>query len=141
MKNRIATLFFIFLFFNSNIISQDIIKLHGSPIGSPNVDYGTGQPSSTVNTVSDVFDGNFNTYYASYERSYTWVGLDLGKKNIITKIGFSPRKNWSQRLELGVFEGANNSDFGDAVPIDIITQQNIEENKLTYVDINCSSGF
>lgn len=55
--------------------------LTGRIIGSTySVDYTTGNPSTTVNTKESVFDDNLNTFFASYDRSYTWVGLDLGRK-------------------------------------------------------------
>ena len=62
--------------------------LNGTPIGSsPSVDYSNSSASTTVNLPADAFDGNLNTYYASYGRSYTWVGLDLGQAHIITRVG------------------------------------------------------
>ena len=55
-----------------------------------------GSQSETVNTVANnAFDGNFNTFFASYERSYTWVGLDLGEKYVITKIAYCPREDYN----------------------------------------------
>ena len=58
-------------------------KLSGTIIGSIySVDYNNGNAqSTTVNTKNNVFDGNFDTYFASYDRSRTWVGLDLGKQD------------------------------------------------------------
>ena len=109
-------------------------------IGSQSVDYGNNQPSETVNTAANAFDGNLNTYFASYARSYTWVGLDLGAKHIITKIAYCPRKDHKQRLLLGVFEGANKSDFSDAIPLNMITETP-DENKMTEISVDCSRGF
>ena len=92
--------------------------LTGRIIGSTySVDYTTGNPSTTVNTKESVFDDNLNTFFASYDRSYTWVGLDLGEKHVITKIAYAPRNGSAARMQLGVFEGANSPDFTDAVPI------------------------
>ena len=96
--------------------------------------------STTVNTIANVFDGNLNTYFASYERSGTWVGLDLGEKHVITKVAYCPRQTLPQRLLLGVIEGANNPDFGDAVPLCLITETP-RENTMTEKNINCSRGF
>ena len=80
--------------------SENIEKLlTGRVIGTlQSVDYSTGQKSTTVNSRDNVFDNNFDTYFASYERSGTWVGLDLGKKHVITKIGYSPRIEQSNRV-------------------------------------------
>jgi hypothetical protein len=108
------------------------------------VDYSTNTASTTVNTIANAFDGNLNTYFASYERSGTWVGLDLGERHIITKIAYAPRyqdyAEGPKRLVLGIFEGANNPDFSDAVPLLMITEAP-QGNVLTERTVNCSKGF
>ena len=48
------------------------------------------------------------------------MGLDLGEKHVITKVGWSPRVDHQQRVELALFEGANEPDFSDALPIYIV---------------------
>ena len=116
-------------------------KLSGTVIGSRySVDYTSGSQSTTVNVKNNVFDGNFDTYFASYDRSGTWVGLDLGSKHVITKIGYSPRIGQSHRVELAMIEGANNPDFSDALPIHMI-KQSAPERQMTYEQTNCSRGF
>lgn len=116
-------------------------KLSGTIIGTAySVDYSSGQKSTTVNTRHNVFDGDFETYFASYERSGTWVGLDLGSKHIITKIGYSPRITQPHRVELALIEGANKPDFSDALPIYMI-RQGAPERKMTYSETSCSRGF
>ena len=114
--------------------------LSGTPIGSPSVDYSTGSISETVNTPANAFDNNSGTFYASYDRSYTWVGLDLGQKHVISKIYFRPRQGHGARLELGVFEGANLPDFTDAVPLYVIPKE-VPDNRLSYCSVKCSRGF
>lgn len=49
------------------------VKLDGTIIGTQySVDYNNGDiQSTTVNTKNNVFDGNFDTFFASYERSRT----------------------------------------------------------------------
>ena len=122
--------------------SENIEKLlTGRVIGTlQSVDYSTGQKSTTVNSRDNVFDNNFDTYFASYERSGTWVGLDLGKKHVITKIGYSPRIEQSNRVVLAILEGANNPNFSDALPIYIITKA-AKEREMTFAEVNCSRGF
>ena len=116
--------------------------LTGTPIGSPAVDYNTGHVSTTENQPSDAFDGDKNTFYASFERSYTWVGLDLGKQYVITRAGWSPRNDGvgPERVVLGMIEGANRSDFLDAVPLYIIDKQGVI-GEMHYADIEVSKGF
>ena len=104
-------------------------------IGSTStIDYNTNESRSNV------FDGNFSTYFSSYNLSFAWVGLDLGTQHIITKIAYSPRQCCPDRLLLGIFEGANNPDFRDAVPLLMITEIP-KVNVLTEKSVNCTKGF
>ena len=135
------------LFFIFNVHGQVSVKL--SPDGNLikiigtrySVDYNNhNNQTESANTKANVFDGNLNTFFASYDRSYTWVGLDLGEKHIITKIAYCPRRDHDHRLELGVFEGANNPDFGDAIPLFLISDIP-EGRKMTEQTIENSRGF
>lgn len=117
-------------------------RLTGTVIGTTySVDYNNGNAkSTTVNTKNNVFDGRYETFFASYDRSRTWVGLDLGEKHIITKVGWSPRIDQQQRVELALFEGANEPDFSDALPIWIVKAPGVNRT-MHYADITCSRGF
>lgn len=117
-------------------------SLDGKIIGSQwSVDYDNNNAKSErVNTKGNVFDGDFNTYFASYDRSGTWVGLDLGEKHVINKIGYSPRISQKGRVRLAIIEGANEADFSDAIPIYMIKEPGVE-NQMTYAEIHCSRGF
>ena len=141
IKFRLLFLLSIFLC-TISINAQNSEKLPATTIigTARSFDYSNNGSSTTVNTISDAFDGKLDTYFASYDASGTWAGLDLGEKYIITKIAYSPRINWQQRLLLGVFEGANMPDFRDAVPLFIISETP-QSNVMTYKDINCSKGF
>ena len=137
-------LFSIFTLLSNILISQDS-KLTGTIIGTTLcVDYDApGYPSSTtINTAKNAFDDDLNTFFASYERSYTWCGLDLGSECIITRVGWSPRNDGqgAKRVQLGVFEGANSPDFMDAIPLYIIKDPGTI-GKMDYADIECSRGF
>lgn len=120
----------------------DNMKLTGTVIGSKySVDYNNGNAQSLiVNTKNNVFDGKFETFFASYDRSRTWVGFDLGEKYIITKVGWSPRIDHQERVELALFEGANKADFSDALPIYIVKQPG-KNKTMEYAEVNCSRGF
>lgn len=119
-------------------------KLTGTVIGTTDcVDYTTGQKTTTVNTAANAFDGNPDTFFATYDRSYTWAGLDLGTKHVITKVGWMPRNdatNGERRVQLAVFEGANSPDFLDAVPIYIVPERGTL-GQMEYAEVNCSRGF
>ena len=115
--------------------------LTGTVIGTQySVNYNTGKSSTTVNTKKMVFDGDFNTYFASYDRSGTWVGLDLGTPHVITRVGYAPRPTQEGRVQLAVLEGANQADFSDALPIGIIRERGVS-GTMQYLDISCSRGF
>lgn len=118
-------------------------KLTGTVIGTKeSVDYSTGQSSTTINTAANAFDGDLSTYFASYERRRTWVGLDLGEPHVITRVGWSPRNDGlgPGRMVLALFEGANSPDFLDAVPLYLIDEQGII-GEMSYADVNVSRGF
>ena len=94
--------------------------LKGTVIGTTeSVNYQNNTKTTTINTRENAFDGDLNTFFASWERSYTWTGLDLGEPYVITRVGWSPRNDGlgEQRVLLGVFEGANREDFMDALPL------------------------
>lgn len=118
-------------------------KLSGRVIGTfETVDYSTFEMSTTANTREMAFDGNLDTYFASWERNYTWTGLDLGSKHVITKVGWSPRNDshGEDRVLLGVFEGANREDFMDALPLYIIKKRG-RIGEISHASIECSAGF
>lgn len=124
-------------------VMADDEKLSGQVIGTTeSVDYSNFSWSTTVNTREMAFDGSMSTFFASWERSYTWAGLDLGSRHVITKVGWSPR-NDSQgeaRVQLGVFEGANREDFMDALPLHIIKEPG-RIGQMSYATVDCSAGF
>lgn len=142
MKNRIRLFGLAAIILSLSMPMEAADKLSGTPIGSTSVDYSTGEESTTVNTVANAFDGKLDTYFASYVRSYTWVGLDLGEKHVITRVGWSPRDDWQgeKRVKLAMFEGANSPDFIDAVPL-YLTTENGKIGQMSYADVDCSRGF
>ncbi|MCD7971180.1 MAG: CotH kinase family protein [Candidatus Azobacteroides sp.] len=145
MTRRNTLLLIINTFFYSGFLfSQVSIPLSSNAqiIGSANTfDYDRFECSTTINTKENAFDGNLSTIFATCERSGGWVGLDLGKRHVITKVAYCPREDEPDaRMLLGVFEGANNADFGDAIPIYMITEAP-EKNKMTEKNVHCTRGF
>ena len=126
-----------------SLFAQDSQKLKGTVIGTEACyDYNTGSISTTINTPANAFDGNLETFVATYSNSHTWVGLDLGTPHVITRVGWSPRNasNGPNRVVLGLFEGANQPDFMDAVPLYLISEAGTI-GVLSYADVNVSRGF
>lgn len=123
--------------------AQRSAKLTGEVIGTTlSVDYTTNRQSTTVNTRECAFDGDLTTYFASYDRSLTWVGLDLGAPHLITGVAWSPRddSNGPRRVQLAVFEGANRPDFLDAVPLYIVSEAGTI-GQLSYDDVEVTRAF
>ena len=128
---------------SSRIKDDADLKLTGTVIGTSDcVDYSTGKKTTKVNTCANAFDGRLDTFFASWERSYTWAGLDLGEPYVITRVGWSPRNDvhGEERVVLGVFEGANRSDFMDALPLYVISERGTI-GTTSHSDVTCSKGF
>ena len=130
----------LFLLLSLSLVSQNSVELTGTPIGSVAVDYSTGQSSQVVNQPGHVVDKDYSTFYASLDRSNTYVGLDLGTPHVITSVAIAPRQDWEIRAELAVIEGANNADFSDAIALTIIPTAP-KQNQMTTYTISCSKGF
>lgn len=140
--NKHIWILIIFLAHAAIVCAQGTL-LTGTVMGSsPSVEYVTFGPTTTQNLPADAFDGNLDTYFASYDRSYTWAGLDLGSRHVITRVGWSPRNdgNGPRRVVLGLFEGANRADFMDAVPLYLIDRQGTI-GVMDEADVHCSLGF
>ncbi len=123
--------------------SQNSEKLTGKIIGiGASVDYSTNSSSTTVNTKENAFDGDLSTFFASYARSNTWAGLDLGTPHVITKVGWSPRNdsNGPKRVQLGIFEGSNDANFLNSVPLYMVTEQGTI-GTISYANVETTKGF
>ena len=143
MKHRLLSTIFVALLCGISSLHADT-KLTGTPISSyGSFDYNnTGNPSFSVNTAQMAFDGSMDSYFAAWDVSYGWVGLDLGSPHIITIVGWAPRKNsvGPNGVLLGVFEGANRPDFMDAVPLHLIDNESLV-GQMNYTTVKCSRGF
>jgi hypothetical protein len=91
--------------------------LVGTIIGTP------GSWDNSGNTRELAMDGNPNTFFDAPIGTNAWVGLDLGTNSarVISKICFCPRATWASRMVGGMFQGANLSDFSDAVTLFTLT--------------------
>ena len=69
-----------------------------------------------------------------------WSGYDLQEKHVITAVYFTPKASQGKKVELGLFEGANQPDFSDALPIAMIKEQ-CSDGVLRSLEVNCSRGF
>jgi len=69
-------------------ISAENKQLNGKVIGTP-----CTLKNSNETTIDKAFDGNVLTYYESCLPNDGWVGLDLGKPEIISKVVYAPRND------------------------------------------------
>jgi hypothetical protein len=111
-------------------------RLPGTAIGT------AGSWGNSGNTITNVFDSNLNTYFDSPNASESWVGLDLGASNgkRITKIRFCPRSGYSARMNGGLFQAANQSDFSDAVSL-LTLGTTPPEERFTELNVSHTGGF
>lgn len=141
MKNYLSLVLLAFISFTANAESH---KLTGTIIGSEySVDYAHNNvKSTTVNTRNNAFDGDLETFFASYDRSLSWAGLDLGTPHKITQVGWSPRNHevGPERVCLGVFEGANKEDFSDGVPLYLIPKNGVI-GQMQYAKVTVTRAF
>jgi hypothetical protein len=88
-----------------------MMEFTGTVIGSP------GSWDNLGNTISNVFDGNTNTYYDAADGTGDWAGLDLGSgaAAVVMQIEYCPRATFAYRMVGGQFQGANVSNFSSGV--------------------------
>ena len=142
MIKKLFCAIYLMMSLQTPVYGDDLLR--GTVIGTiETVNYqNTSDRSNKVNTCANAFDGDLNTFFASWDRSYTWAGLDLGQEYVITRVGWSPRNDGvgEQRVLLGVFEGANREDFMDALPLYVIPEKG-KIGTMSYADVQCSRGF
>jgi len=114
-----TTYFYVVAATNANGVSSNsveasatpVMKFAGSVIGSP------GSWSNLGNTITNVFDGNTNTFYDAVNGTGDWAGLDLGNSAaaLVMQIKYCPRASSGSRMVGGQFQGANVADFSSGV--------------------------
>ncbi|MES2920630.1 MAG: glycoside hydrolase family 76 protein [Verrucomicrobiota bacterium] len=80
---------------------------------------GTTGTFSNGNTREKALDGNVATYFdaPTANANGAWVGLDLGTAKNISAIRYYPRTSEPDRMLGGIFQGANQANFSDAVTL------------------------
>jgi endoglucanase len=96
--------------------AANIPPLAGAIIGTP------GSYNNAGDTIARVFDGDLATFFDGPNSSNgngCWVGRDFGAGvgNVIRLIRYCPRLGFPERMVGGVFQGANQADFSDAVTL------------------------
>ena len=124
---------FILLLFNLNIYAFDanIDKLLSGTIIS----------SSNLSGAVNAFDDDASTFFSTNSSNRQWVGLDLGSPHVITRISYTPSasSNGPDRMLLSLFEGGNDPNFMDAVPLFLIAEKPTAKSATT-ANIKVSRG-
>jgi fibronectin type 3 domain-containing protein/regulation of enolase protein 1 (concanavalin A-like superfamily) len=111
-------------------------KLTGAIIGT------AGSWDNDGNTITNVFDNNLNTFFDGPTANGCWVGLYFGANvsNAITQINYCPRSGSESRMVNGIFQGANQANFSDAVTLYKVTAQPAA-GQFTAATITNTSAF
>jgi endoglucanase len=104
---------------NSAEAALQFPKLTGAIIGTP------GSWNNSGNTILKVFDGNLSTFFDAASGNGDWAGLDFGAgvSDVVTQIKYCPRSGYESRMVGGVFQGANQASFSDAVTLFTVSTQ------------------
>jgi hypothetical protein len=73
----------------------------------------------------------------SYTNSIKWIGFSLPSPHIITKISWTYKDNFTQNEILGIFEGSNEPNFIDSIPLYVF----IEESTKNFINIELKYTF
>ena len=94
-------------------------RLTGAIIGT------AGSWGNDGDTIANVFDNNLATFFDGPDANGDWVGLYFGASvsNAITLINYCPRSGSGSRMVGGVFQGANQANFSDAVTLYTVATQ------------------
>ena len=131
--NRLFRVIFILLSFHLNA--------HAYDADTDKQLTGTLMASSRVSYAVNAFDDDPTTFFTSTYGSREWVGMDLGSPHVITRISYTASSGYDgpDRMLLSLFEGGNDPDFMDAVPLYLISEAP-RGNTPVSVDVNVSRG-
>jgi hypothetical protein len=117
--------------------ARPLIEFVGSIIGSP------GSWDNLGNTITNVFDGNTNSFFDAPVGTGDWAGLDLGSgaAAIVTQIEYCPRAASGSRMVGGQFQGANVSNFSSGVTTLFTVSSTPPDGVMTVQAITNAASF
>ena len=133
-----------------------LMTMSSSAFAQGGIDLTTNHPESVMsdgtvtsnNTMTAAFnDTRGGITFQSDNADHAWVGMDLGRKCVITSIRIAPTSNLEEHalLQRGIFEGANRPDFMDAIPLHMMTLNEEISGSGQWVyysfDVNVSRAF
>jgi fibronectin type 3 domain-containing protein/regulation of enolase protein 1 (concanavalin A-like superfamily) len=124
---------------NGSEAAASIPALTGAIIGT------AGSYNDLGDSIAKVFDGDLATFFDGPNSSNgngCWAGLDFGAGvgNVIRQIRYCPRTGFADRMVGGVFQGANQADFSDAVTLATVGAQP-PAGQFTSVNISSNATF
>jgi alpha-L-arabinofuranosidase len=119
------------------VSAKPMIKFVGAVIGSP------GSWGNYGNTISNVFDGNTNTFYDAVNSAGDWAGLDLGSGAAATvmQIRYCPRAGFASRMVGGQFQGANMAGFSSGVVTLFTISSTPPDGVMTVQSVTSAASF
>ncbi len=124
--NNGTTYFYILSALNNELESGNSAPVSATPFSTTylvGTSLGTtGSWNNSGNIRERALDGNLSTFFDA-PTNLAWVGIDLGpnQARVVGKIRYAPRSGYANRMNGGVFQGANLADFSDAVTLYTIT--------------------
>ena len=88
----------------------------------------------------NAFDNDTQTSFKSFYEKCCWIGMDLLSEHYITKIGWAQNDKDKSNYILGIFEGSNDANFYQAIPLYMIKEEG-KINEINYVDILTTKPF
>ena len=92
------------------------------------------------NYIKYAFDNRLETQFQLENESYGWVGLNLRSTYHISRIEWGINNAEHSDYLLGIFEGANEKSFADAIPLYMITEQT-KMNTMNTINIEFQGTF
>lgn len=102
----------------------------------------SGAFGKSRSTREKVYDNDEKTHFDGPASDGVWAGIDLGSSRAsrVTAIRYFPRESWPDRMVGGVFQGANRSDFSDAMELARITASP-RPGGYTLLAVDCAQPF
>lgn len=99
--------------------------------------------AGTGGNPSAAFDGNTDTYYenADVYNKIGWVGLGISSPRNLSKVRYMPRSDQARRMRDCLIQGANNSDFSDAVTLHVIKNENLVSAQWVEEKVTTEAGL
>ncbi len=101
-----------------------------------------GAFGNSKSTRAKVYDNDEKTHFDGPSSDGVWAGVDLGPSRVsrVTGIRYFPRESWPDRMVGGVFQGANRSDFSDALELARIAASP-RPGGYTLLAVDCPKSF